>query len=151
MERDKYKYIIILIGIIPVIWLGLLIAPYKNGGLISLLSNYNEIFNNPFNIVICEDSLKTVLFFVFIYFISIILYISTRKNYRRGEEYGSAKWGDAKTINKKYEQENNKILTQNVKLGLDGRKHRRNLNVLICGGSGAGKTRFYAKPNVMGI
>lgn len=149
MERDKSKYIIILIGIIPVIWLGLLIAPYKNGGLISLLSNYNEIFNNPFNIIICEDSLKTVLFFVFIYFISIILYISTRKNYRRGEEYGSAKWGDAKTINKKYEQENNKILTQNVKLGLDGRKHRRNLNVLICGGSGAGKTRFYAKPNVM--
>ena len=149
MEKDKSKYIIILIGIIPVIWLGLLIAPYKNGGLISLLSNYNEIFNNPFNIVICEDSLKTVLFFVFIYFMSIILYISTRKNYRRGEEYGSAKWGDAKTINKKYEQENNKILTQNVKLGLDGRKHRRNLNVLICGGSGAGKTRFYAKPNVM--
>ena len=149
MERDKSKYIIILIGIIPVIWLGLLIAPYKNGGLRSLLSNYNEIFNNPFNIIICEDSLKNVLFFVFIYFISIILYISTRKNYRRGEEYGSAKWGDAKTINKKYEQENNKILTQNVKLGLDGRKHRRNLNVLICGGSGAGKTRFYAKPNVM--
>lgn len=149
MERDKSKYIIILIGIIPIIWLALLIAPYKNGGLISLLSNYNEIFNNPFNIVICEDSLKTVLFFVFIYFISIILYISTRKNYRRGEEYGSAKWGDVKTINKKYEQENNKILTQNVKLGLDGRKHRRNLNVLICGGSGAGKTRFYAKPNVM--
>ena len=149
MERDKSKYFIILIGIIPVIWLGLLIAPYINNGLISLLSNYNEIFNNPFNIVICEDSLKTVLFFVFIYFISIILYISTRKNYRRGEEYGSAKWGDAKTINKKYEQENNKILTQNVKLGLDGRKHRRNLNVLICGGSGAGKTRFYAKPNVM--
>jgi len=149
MEKDKSKYIIILIGIIPVIWLGLLIAPYKNGGLISLLSNYNEIFNNPFNIAICEDSLKTVLFFVFIYFMSIILYISTRKNYRRGEEYGSAKWGDAKTINKKYEQENNKILTQNVKLGLDGRKHRRNLNVLICGGSGAGKTRFYAKPNVM--
>ena len=149
MERDKSKYIIILIGIIPVIWLGLLIAPYKNGGLISLLSNYNEIFNNPYNIAICEDSLKTVLFFVFIYFMSIILYISTRKNYRRGEEYGSAKWGDAKTINKKYEQENNKILTQNVKLGLDGRKHRRNLNVLICGGSGAGKTRFYAKPNVM--
>lgn len=149
MEKDKSKYIIILIGIIPVIWLGLLIAPYKNGGLISLLSNYNELFNNPFNIVICEDSLKTVLFFAFIYFISIILYISTRKNYRRGEEYGSAKWGDAKTINKKYEQENNKILTQNVKLGLDGRKHRRNLNVLICGGSGAGKTRFYAKPNVM--
>ena len=149
MERDKSKYIIIIIGIVPVIWLGLLIAPYINNGLIGLLSNYNKIFDNPFNIIICDNSLKTVLFFVFVYLISVLLYISTRKNYRRGEEYGSAKWGDAKEINKKYEQENNKILTQNVKLGLDGRKHRRNLNVLICGGSGAGKTRFYAKPNVM--
>ena len=45
--------------------------------------------------------------------------------------------------------EDNKILTQNVKLGLNGKKHRRNLNVLVCGGSGAGKTRFYCKPNIM--
>ena len=86
------------------------------------------------------------------YGLAIGIYFSTRKNYRRNEEYGSAKWGNAISINKKYEQKNsnnNKILTQNVKIGLDGRKHRRNLNLLICGGSGAGKTRFFAKPNVM--
>ena len=86
------------------------------------------------------------------YGIGLGIYFSTRKNYRRQEEYGSAKWGSAKTISKKYKEQNsnmNKILTQNVAIGLDGRKHRRNLNLLICGGSGAGKTRFFAKPNIM--
>ena len=83
---------------------------------------------------------------------AITIYISTRKNYRRREEHGSAKWGNATEVNKKYKQtpmEKNKILTQNVSLGLNGKKHRRNLNVLVCGGSGAGKTRFFCKPNVM--
>lgn len=75
-----------------------------------------------------------------------------RKNYRRREEYGSAKWGIVSAINKKYRQKpfcDNKILTKNLALGLDGKRHRRNLNVLVCGGSGSGKTRFYCKPNVM--
>lgn len=79
-------------------------------------------------------------------------YLSTEHNYRRREEHGSAKWGTAASVNKKYankDKTENKLLTQNVAIGLDGRKHRRNLNVLVCGGSGAGKTRFYAKPNIM--
>lgn len=82
----------------------------------------------------------------------VCLYYSTKRNYRRGEEHGSAKWGNPKEINRKYMQQpasDNKLLTQQVKVGLDGRKHRRNLNVLVCGGSGAGKTRFYCKPNIM--
>ena len=82
----------------------------------------------------------------------ICLYYSTKRNYRRGEEHGSAKWGNPKEINRKYMQQpasDNKLLTQQVRVGLDGRKHRRNLNVLVCGGSGAGKTRFYCKPNIM--
>ena len=154
MAEDKKRQIIVLsiIGIIPVIWLALLIAPYSSGGLPSIVKNSNEIFNNPLNIKLCENSGKTVLFFMLIYIGGIVLYYSTRKNYRRNEEYGSAKWGSAKSVCKKYKEKNsnnNKILTQNVEIGLDGRKHRRNLNVLICGGSGAGKTRFYAKPNIM--
>lgn len=96
--------------------------------------------------------MNTVLFLLVIYIGGIVLYFSTRKNYRRNEEYGSAKWGSAKNICKKYQEKNsnnNKILTRNVEIGLNGKKHRRNLNVLVCGGSGAGKTRFYAKPNIM--
>ena len=80
------------------------------------------------------------------------IYFSTRRNYRRREEYGSAKWGNTGTLNKKYRDKDpsaNKLLTQNVRIGLDGRKHRRNLNILVCGGSGAGKTRFFCKPNAM--
>ena len=82
----------------------------------------------------------------------VCLYYSIKRNYRRGEEHGSAKWGNPKEINRKYMQQpasDNKLLTQQVRVGLDGRKHRRNLNVLVCGGSGAGKTRFYCKPNIM--
>lgn len=154
MEEDKKRQIIILsiIGIIPIIWIALLIAPYSDDGISSIIKNNNQIFNNPFNIKICENSLNTVLFLLVIYIGGIVLYFSTRKNYRRNEEYGSAKWGSAKNICKKYQEKNsnnNKILTRNVEIGLDGKKHRRNLNVLVCGGSGAGKTRFYAKPNIM--
>lgn len=73
------------------------------------------------------------------------------KNYRRREEHGSAKWGNARAVNKKYRQSpasENKLMTQNVCIGLNAKKHRRNLNTLVCGGSGAGKTRFYCKPNL---
>lgn len=82
---------------------------------------------------------------------AIGIFLSSRRNYRRGEEHGSARWGNARAVNKKYraaKPEENKIFTQNVRMGLDGRKHRRNLNTVVVGGSGAGKTRFYAKVNL---
>ena len=151
-DSKKQKIILSIFGIIPVIWLALLIAPHIDGGLAEIIKNFSKALNNPFSIKICDNTIKTVFFLLLAYGLAIGIYFSTRKNYRRNEEYGSAKWGNAISINKKYEQKNsnnNKILTQNVKIGLDGRKHRRNLNLLICGGSGAGKTRFFAKPNVM--
>lgn len=125
-----------ILGIIPVIWIAILIAPYIDEGLIGVINNFSEITNNLFNLVWCENSIKTILIFVCIYIFAISIYETTKKNYRRREEHGSAKWGIAKVINKKYMQKplkNNKILTQNVAIGLNGRKHRRNLNVLICG------------------
>ena len=140
------------LGLIPVVWLALLVAPAFGGGLPSLIGNLAEIMRQPFHIVWCEDSLKTVLIFIAAYGMGIGVYFSTARNYRRREEHGSAKWGNAGAVNKKYRDpvpEQNKILTRTVELGLDGKKHMRNLNVLVCGGSGAGKTRFYAKPNVM--
>ena len=155
MRQDKLSKTNVLlysIGLIPVVWLALLTAPAFGGGLPSLIGNLAEIFKEPFHIVWCEDSLKTVLIFITAYGMGIGIYLSTARNYRRREEHGSAKWGNAGTVNKKYrdpEPEKNKILTKSVEIGLNGRKHMRNLNVLVCGGSGAGKTRFYAKPNVM--
>jgi len=108
--------------------------------------------NSPFSIVWCEDSLRTVGLFIVIYVCGIGIYLSNKRNYRRQEEYGSARWANNKTVNKKYADKTflqNKILSQNVRIGLDGKKHRRNLNSIIIGGSGAGKTRFYGKPNLM--
>ena len=156
MRNDKFSktnLILYACGLIPAVWLGLLVAPAIGGGLPNLIKNLADIFAQPFHIAWCEDSLKTVLIFIGAYVLGIGIYLSTARNYRHREEHGSAKWGNAGQVNKKYEDkvhtEQNKILTQKTAIGLDGRKHRRNLNVLVCGGSGAGKTRFYAKPNIM--
>ena len=139
-------------GIVPVTWLALKLAPYCEEGLFAAFAKLDEIFDKPFSIELCPDSLRMILILNLIYIMGIGIYISMQKNYRRGEEHGSARWGDASQVNRKYEAKpasENKLLTQNVRIGLDGRKHRRNLNVLVIGGSGAGKTRFYCKPNLM--
>lgn len=150
-DEKKITRVLYFLGIIPVIWIALLVAPYSKNGLIEIIKNSSEAISRPFNIIFVENSIRTILIFLIIYIFSILVYESTRKNYRRREENGSAKWGEAKKINKKYKQPNNynKILTKNVSLGLNGRKHRRNVNVLVIGGSGAGKTFSYCKPNVM--
>lgn len=108
--------------------------------------------NSPFSFELCQDTLKCILISESIYSFSYLAYYYNRKNYRRNEEYGSAKWANNKAVNKKYTEKDyssNKILSQNVRIGLDGRRHRRNLNTLVIGGSGAGKTRFFGKPNLM--
>ena len=154
MKRDSPKQMLILsaFGIIPVIWLSLLIAPAVTGGLPEILENLTSVLNNPFYIELCENSFKTVLFFIAVYVMGIGIFLSTRRNTRPKEEHGSAKWGDVSSINRRYASKQffeNKIMTQHVRIGLDAHKHRRNLNTVVIGGSGAGKTRFYAKPNAM--
>lgn len=154
MKQDDRKLAVIcsFLGILPVVWVGLLIAPFVRDGLPQILANLLVVFQHPFQISFCEDSVKTVLVLLICYGFGIGIYFSTRRNYRRREEHGSAVWGSASTINKKYSQSpkrDNKLMTQNVRIGLNAKAHRRNLNTLVCGGSGAGKTRFYCKPNLM--
>ena len=152
MKEENNYTIFFIIGFIPVIWLSLIIAPYYNDGLFKILEEISKQIESPFNIVWCDNSIKSALVCCFFYAIGIIVYMLTKRNYRKGEEHGSAKWGKAKEINKKYVQEpksSNKILTKHVSIGYDGRIHHRNLNTLVIGGSGAGKTRFYAKVNVL--
>ena len=147
------RIVLYLTGLIPVIWLGLKSAPYfiKNG-LVGILENAGDIFNNPFHITLVRGSLRVALIFCVLYAVGIGIYLSSERNYRRREEHGSAKWGEAGTVNRRYRAEppeDNKILTQNVRIGFDGHVHKRNLNVLVVGGSGAGKTRYYAMPNIL--
>ena len=154
MRQDKFSrqnILLYCLGTIPVTWLALLIAPYMEDGLAGLIWNFGPAMENPFHVVLCADSGRVVAVLLLCYALAIGVYLSTQRNYRRREEHGSAKWGWAAQVNRKYADAHsteNKILTQNVAIGLDGRKHRRNLNALVCGGSGAGKTRFFAKPNL---
>ncbi len=150
--NNKKDYLLYLVGLIPVIWIGLLITPSITKGLPSLINDFPSIMDNPFSIHFSLESIKVVFICCFIYILAIGVYMASKGNYRRSEEHGSARWGNKTEINKQYKQEpdeNNKILTRNVSMGLNGKIHMRNLNTLIIGGSGAGKTRFYAKPNVM--
>lgn len=154
MRRDEPKqtFLLFAFSIIPVVWAAVLVAPAISGGLPEILQNLTAALNNPLQITWCEDSLKTVLLFIIAYGLGIGIYFSTRRNTRPGEEHGSAKWGDARAINRKYADKRfceNKILTKHVRIGFDTHKHRRNMNVLVCGGSGSGKTRFYCKVNAM--
>lgn len=151
-DNQQNQYIIFALLTLPIIWIALLVAPYMDHGLIQALPSLGEVLNNPFSLHWCTHSIKTIILFIIIYFIGISIYLSTARNYRHSEEYGSAKWASPKTVCKKYADKNyfgNKVFTQNVRMGLDGKKHRRNLNTLVIGGSGAGKTRFYAKPNIL--
>lgn len=154
MKKDSQKEELILIAvlIVPVIWTALLVAPYIQNGLFSSIEKIIQALNHPFSITLCKDTPRTIGVFLLIYLMCVAIYFSTLRNYRRQEEYGSARWGNAKQVNKKYADSyyfDNKILSQNVRIGLDGKKHRRNLNTIVIGGSGAGKTRFYGKPNIM--
>ena len=155
-QSETRTLIIVFICLSPVVvWLALLFAGcYQEGNkLFELLERITIALENPMKITFNEYSLKTVLFFLFFYAMGVGVYFSSRENRRPGEEHGSAKWGVVSQIVKRYadfkERFNNILFSQTMRIGLNAKKHRRNLNVLVVGGSGAGKTRFYAKPNIM--
>ena len=140
---------------LPVIWwAGILIADAIQPGrnLFELMEVLTEKLNHPFQFHYTEYTIKSMLVCTLLYAAGIGIFYSSQKNYRRGEEHGSARWGDARQICKKYSQKpysQNILLTQNFRISLDTHKHRRCLNILVVGGSGAGKSRGFALPNIM--
>ena len=140
---------------LPVIWwAGVLLADAIQPGrnLFELMEVLTEKLNHPFQLHYTEYTIKSVLVCTLLYAAGIGIFYSSQKNYRRGEEHGSARWGDARQICKKYSQKpysQNILLTQNFRISLDTHKHRRCLNILVVGGSGAGKSRGFALPNIM--
>lgn len=140
---------------LPVIWwvvilLADAIQPGRN--LFELMEVLTEKLNHPFQFHYTEYTIKSMLVCTLLYAAGIGIFYSSQKNYRRGEEHGSARWGDARQICKKYSQKpysQNILLTQNFRISLDTHKHRRCLNILVVGGSGAGKSRGFALPNIM--
>lgn len=137
-----------------VLWLGALAATaYQDGMTIfSFASAFSAQLARPFAIQWTKHSLKFLAGAMVVYGIAIAFFHATKQNRRPGEEHGSAHWGSVKALCKKYrdrDKRKNVILTKHLQMSMDGRKHRRNLLQIIVGGSGAGKTRFLVKPNVM--
>ena len=150
-SRNTKKEDLILYGILllPTVWFALLLAPCLGGSLLDVFNRLTEHMQSPFSIEWCQRSPRSLLLCLAIYAFGGIVYFGTRPNLRQGEEHGSAKWGSPKQVNAQIEQKQSFPLTKHVRLGMDTHKHRRNLNVLTLGGSGAGKTRSLALPGIM--
>ena len=137
-----------------VLWLGAIAAyAYEDGMTIfAWMGRFSQVLERPFSIGWTAHTPKFMLVSLIIYAFGIALYYSGRENRRPGEEYGSARWGDPKALCQKYmdhqHKEANIILTQHVRLGMDGYKTQRNMNILVIGGSGSGKTRYFCKPGL---
>ena len=132
-----------------VVWAALLLAQSLGGGLPDILANLTTALKHPFAIHWTEQSLVSILICSALYAAALCYASANQGRTRDGAEHGSAAWGTPRQVNAMFAQKQNKLLTQNVRLGLDTHKHRRSLNVLVIGGSGAGKSRSYVVPNIL--
>ena len=147
--RKSNDTLFYLIGTIPVVWLALLLAQSLGGGLPELLRNLTAALEQPTNIIWTDKSLPTILICLAAYGMAVLLYRTNQGRTRDGEEHGSAAWATPASVNAQFAQRDSIPLTQHVRLGLDTHKHRRSLNVLVIGGSGAAKTRSFVLPNIL--
>ena len=130
-----------------VVWAALLLAQSLGGGLPDILANLTAALEHPFAIRWTKQSLVSILICTALYAAALCYLSANQGRTRDGAEHGSAAWGTSRQVNAMFAQKQNKLLTQNVRLGLDTHKHRRSLNVLVIGGSGAGKSRSFVKPS----
>ena len=147
--RKSNDTLFYLIGIVPVVWLALLLAQSLGGGLPELLWNLTSALEQPTNIIWTDKSLPAILICLAAYGMAVLLYRTNQGRTRDGEEHGSAAWATPASVNAQFAQKDSIPLTQHVRLGLDTHKHRRSLNVLVIGGSGAAKTRSFVLPNIL--
>lgn len=140
---------------LPVVYFAMVTASVYIPGenIFALLERISTMVRHPDLLRWTAYTPRFLLVFLLLYGGGVLLYYADHENRRPGEEYGSAKWGNARELNKRYADQNGKnvILTKRVSIGLDGYKHRRNLNILVVGGSGSGKTRFFCKPGIMSV
>lgn len=140
---------------LPVVYFAMVTASVYIPGenIFALLERISTMVRRPDLLRWTAYTPRFLLVFLLLYGGGVLLYYADHENRRPGEEYGSAKWGNARELNKRYADRDGKnvILTKRVSIGLDGYKHRRNLNILVVGGSGSGKTRFFCKPGIMSV
>ena len=137
------------------VWAALLIAQSLEssqgpaGGLPALIASLTAALQNPLEVRWTDKSLLSILSCTGVYIMALALWGAEHGRRREGAEHGSAAWASPRQVNAMFAQKENKLLIRNVRLGLDTHKHRRSLNVLVIGGSGAAKTRGYVKPNIL--
>lgn len=140
---------------LPVVYFAMVTASVYIPGenIFALLERISTMVRRPDLLRWTAYTPRFLLVFLLLYGGGVLLYYADHENRRPGEEYGSAKWGNARELTKRYADRDGKnvILTKRVSIGLDGYKHRRNLNILVVGGSGSGKTRFFCKPGIMSV
>lgn len=140
---------------LPVVYFAMVTASVYIPGenIFALLERFSTMVRRPDLLRWTAYTPRFLLVFLLLYGGGVLLHYADHENRRPGEEYGSAKWGNARELNKRYADQNGKnvILTKRASIGLDGYKHRRNLNILVVGGSGSGKTRFFCKPGIMSV
>ena len=139
---------------VPIVWLAVLMAECYTPGMtiFDLAAQFSEVTQTPFSLHWTPYTMKFIGIFLLLYGGAILFYYTGQKNTRPGEEHGSASWGSVRELDKKYRDKDagkNVILTQHLQMSMNGKLHRRNLLQIIVGGSGSGKTRFLAKPNLM--
>ena len=140
--------------VVPIVWLAVLMAGCYTPGMtiFDLAAQFSEVTQTPFSLHWTPYTMKFIGIFLLLYGGAILFYYTGQKNTRPGEEHGSASWGSVRELDKKYRDKDagkNVILTQHLQMSMNGKLHRRNLLQIIVGGSGSGKTRFLAKPNLM--
>lgn len=153
--RQKQPWWVWLLPLPIVWWAALLLAANWQAGMniVEWMGAFSAAMNKPFHLRWTEYSVRLLFLFTIVYGAAAVLIATGQKNYRRGVEHGSARWGNVVQAGKRYRDHEhpfrNLILTQHFQMGLDGHRHKRNTNVLVIGGSGAGKSRSYAIPNVL--
>ena len=156
--RNNRALLIVIggVGAVLAVWVALQIAPGRNEGLRGIVDSLSWGMEHPFSIRIVPESLGTVLIVMLFYVVIFGMAVSAGRGFRKGEEYGSARWGSPRGIDRKYRDRKhpfqNLILTRNVAMGNSEQelyRHQRTTNVMLIGAAGTGKSRGYVIPNLL--
>ena len=124
----------------------------SNDNIVEILNNFNVAIKNPLGHYYNADTLRAIIYGSMIYGMAVLMYVTSIRNLMHGKEYGTASFADIRMVNKAIadkDKNKNRILSNNVRMSTDTSVTGLNNNMLVIGGSGAGKTFFIVKPNIM--
>ena len=154
-KKKSPSIIIVIVGAVFAAYAGYLVNGAWTTGINinDFINKLNQILAQPFhNYYKGYTTVKAVLSALLIYAVALTMYYTSKRNMMPGKEHGTAQFADISKVNNRLRDKNehrNRILSQNVRMSLNTRMTKLNNNILIIGGSGAGKTFYEVKPNLM--